>query len=98
MDQERTHVVVPESDQNSRGGDFNGDGDTAEMGSMWSGKHQTLRLTLAPLKNIYSVLASIHCGSATHIEVILCSDETLNCKKSDSMKNHAPNQPRRPAK
>lgn len=71
MGQERTYVVVPESDQNSRRGDLDGDGDAAEMGSMWSDKRQTLRLTLVTLKNIYSVLVSIHRTSATHIEVIL---------------------------
>jgi hypothetical protein len=69
--QECTYVVVPESDQNSRGGDLDGDGDTAEMESMWSDKHRTLGLTLVTLKNIYSVLVSIHYASATHIKVIL---------------------------
>ena len=71
MGQEGTYVVVPESDQNSRSGDLDGDGDTAERRSMWSDKHQTLRLTLVTLKNIYSALVNIHRASATHIEVIL---------------------------
>ena len=71
MDQKPTYIVVPESDQNSRSGDLDGDGDTAGWGSMWCDKHQTPRLTLVPVKNIHSVLLGIRREGATHIEVIL---------------------------